>query len=91
MKSDADKLLKKNAALNQLDGVTVNSHVQREQGDWFVNTLMIEGYDVPFKYKRKKPYKNLKGAAVNLTYYAATDIVAGFEFEYMSVVRLRRS
>lgn len=91
MKSDADKLLKKNAALNHLDGVKVTSHVQREQDDWYINTLMIAGYDVPFKYKRKKPYRDLKGASVNLTYYADMDIVAGFEFEYMKVVRLRRS
>ena len=52
---------------------------------------MIEGCDVPFKYKRKKPYKDLKGQRVNLTYYAATEMVAGIEFEVMKVVRIKIS
>lgn len=91
VKSDIDKLLKKNEQLNHLDAVKVVSHVQRESGDWFKNTLMLEGYDVPFKYNRKKQYRSLKGASVNLTYYAQTEQVAGMEFEYMKVVRIRRS
>ena len=48
MKSDVNKLLKKNAQLNHLDAVEVISHVQRESGEWVINTLMLEGYDVPF-------------------------------------------
>ncbi len=91
MKSDVNKLLKKNEKLNQLDSVKVVSHVQRESGNWFVNTLMLEGYDVPFKYKRTKRYRNLTGSPVNLTYYPQTETVAGMEFETMKVVRLRRS
>lgn len=91
MKSDVSKLLKKNEQLNQLDAVKVVSHVQREVGDWFVNTLMLEGYDVPFKYKRTKKYRNLKGAPVNLTYYPQTENVGGLEFESMKVVRIRTS
>ena len=91
MKSDVKKLLKKNEQLNQLDAVKVLSHVQRESGDWFINTLMLDGYDVPFKYSRKKPYKNLQGAQVNLTYYPQTETVAGLEFETMKVVRIRRT
>lgn len=91
MKSDVKKLLKKNEQLNQLDSVKVASHVQREKGEWFVNTLMLEGYDVPFKYSRQKKYKNLQGASVNLTYYPKTENVAGMEFEYMKVIRIRRS
>ncbi len=91
MKSDVDKLIKKNAKLNQLDAIKVTSHVQRESGDWFINTLMLEGYNVAFKYNRKKPYRSLQGASVNLTYYATTETVAGLEFEYMKVVRIRRS
>lgn len=91
MKSDVKKLLKNNTQLNQLDGVKVISHVQREKGEWFVNTLMLEGYSVPFKYTRKKLYRNLKGAAVNLTYYPQTEQVAGMEFESMKVVRIRRT
>jgi len=91
MKSDVDKLLKKNGQLNQLDAVKVTSHVQRESGDWFNNTLMLQGYDVPFKYKRKKVYRNLEGASVNLTYYSESEQIAGMAFEYMKVVRIRRS
>lgn len=91
MKSDVKKLLKKNEQLNQLDSVKVTSHVQREKGEWFINTLMLEGYDVPFKYSRQQPYKNLQGASVNLTYYPKTENIAGMEFEYMKVIRIRRS
>jgi len=91
VKSEVKKLLKKNEQLNQLDAVKVLSHVQRESGDWYINTLMLEGYEVPFKYSRKKQYHNLQGAQVNLTYYPQTENVAGLEFETMKVVRLRRS
>ena len=91
MPSETKKLLSKNPKLNQLDSVKVNSHVQRESGEWFINTLMLEGYSVPFKYKRKKLYKDLKGAYVNLTYYPDTEQVAGMDFELMKVVRIRRS
>ncbi len=91
MKSDVSKLLKNNEQLNHLDSVKVTSHVQRESSDWIINTLMLEGYDVAFKYNRKKRYKNLEGASVNLTYYPKTEKVAGMEFEFMKVVRIRRS
>jgi hypothetical protein len=95
MKSDPDKLLKKNEQLNQLDLVKVISHVQREEGDeidgWVVNTLMLEGHDVPFKYSRKRKYRSLKGAPVNVTYYAQTEQIAGMDFEVMKVVRIRKS
>ncbi len=91
MKSEVDKLLKKNAQLNQLDAVKVTSHVQRESGEWYINTLMLEGYEVPFKYKRAKKYRNLKGTPVNLTFYRDTEDVAGMEFEIMKVVRIRKS
>ncbi|MFK7891194.1 MAG: hypothetical protein AB8B63_10305 [Granulosicoccus sp.] len=90
MKSDAEKLTKKHQQLNQLDGAKVVSHMQRETGEWILNTLMLEGYNVPFKYSRKKQYKNLQGARVNLTFYPLTEIVAGLEFEVMKVVRIRR-
>ena len=91
IKSDVNSLLKKNDQLNQLDAVKVCSHVQRESGDWYINSLMLEGYDTPFKYNRKKKYKSLKGTSVNLTYYPQTELVAGIEFEFMKVVRIRRS
>lgn len=91
VKSVPEKLLKKHKELIQSDGVKVSSHVQRKVDDWFLNTLMIEGYDVPFKYKRNKIYKDLKGQRVNLTYYPDKEIVAEMEFEVMRVVRIKRS
>ena len=91
MKSDAAKLLKKHDRLNQLDMAKVVSHVQREKDDWVLNTIMLEGYDVPFQYRRKKSYKSLEGARVNLTYYAETKTIAGIIIETMNVVRIRRA
>lgn len=91
MKSDPDELLKKNQQLIHSDNKKVVSHVQRKSADWILNTVMIEGCDVPFKYKRQQAYKNLAGARVNLTYYPTKEIVAGMEFETMKVVRIRIS
>lgn len=89
MKTDPEKLVKKHHKLVHSDMMKVTSHVQREAGEWILNTLMVEGCDVPFKYKRKKLYKNLKGQRVNLTYYPDVEIVAGLEFEIMNVVRIK--
>jgi hypothetical protein len=91
MKSQVEKLLKKNPRLIQSDMVKVTSHVQRQSGEWIINTVMIENCEVPFKYKRKKRYKDLTGATVNLTYYPQPELVAGLEFETMKVVRIRIS
>ncbi len=91
MKSDVDKLLDKHQELTHSDNVKVNSHVQRRDSDWIINTLMIEGHDVPFRYKRQKEYKNLQGQRVNLTYYPSSETVAGFEMEIMKVVRVKIS
>lgn len=91
MKSDPDKLIKKHGELIHSEMCKVSSHVQREAGEWFLNTVMIEGYDVAFKYKRKKQYRNLTGQRVNLTYYPATEKVAGMDFEIMNVVRIKVS
>ena len=68
----------------------VISHVQREQDNWILHTLVIEGCDVPFKFKRKGNYKSLKGARVNMTYYPQQETVAGMSFEMMKVVRIKR-
>ena len=89
MHSEPEKLVKKHQQLVHSDHLTVTSHVQRDEGDWIVNTLMIEGCEAPFRYKRKKAYKNIKGQRVNLTYYPITETVAGLEFEVMNVVRIR--
>jgi hypothetical protein len=87
----ASELLKRHQQLTQSDAMKVSSHVQRESGEWIINTLMIEGYSVPFKYKRKKRYKNLAGQQVNISYYPAIEVVADMEIEIMRVVRIKRS
>lgn len=84
-----NKLLKTHHQLTHSEMVKVVSHVQRDNKEWVLNTVMIEGCDVPFKYKRKKLYKNLQGHRVNLTYYPVNEIVAGIEFETMKVVRIK--
>lgn len=89
MQSEPEKLLKQHAKLVHSDMLKVTSHVQREEGEWIINTLLVEGYDVPFNYKRKKQYKNLTGQRVNLTYYPSARLVAGIEFEVMNVVRIK--
>ena len=91
MKSDPEQLTQKHKALTHTDMLKVTSHVQREDGEWIINTVMVEGYDVPFKYKRRKQYRNLQGQRVNMTYYPATENVAGMEFEVMNVVRIKAS
>ncbi|MBQ4828789.1 hypothetical protein J8L84_05845 [Alteromonas sp. MMG017] len=91
MKSETDKLISKHGQLNQSDNMKVVSHVQREENDWIRHTVMLEGIDVPFIYRRKKQYQSLKGARVNITYYRQVEEVAGIEFETMKVVRIKRS
>ena len=89
MKSQTDKLLQKHKQLTHTEMAMVTSHVQRAQDDWILNTVMIEECDIPFKYKRKKQYKNLKGRRVNLTYYPDKVSVAGMELDIMKVVRIK--
>lgn len=91
MKSDPDKLLKKNQQLNHMDDKKVVSHSQRDDGDWVLHSIMLEGYDVPFKFRRQGKYQSLNGARVNVTYYPLLEKVAGIEFEVMRVVRIKRS
>lgn len=88
---EPEKLIKKHEQLIHSEVMKVNSHVQREKEGWFLNTLMIDDCDVPFKYKRKKKYKNLQGQRVNLTYYASSENIAGMDMEIMSVVRIKVS
>lgn len=83
------RLLSTHHKLIHSDNMKVVSHVQRDTKEWIVNTLMIEGYDVRFKYKRKKQYKNITGQRVNLTYYPSMESVAGIEMEVMKVVRIK--
>jgi hypothetical protein len=90
-RAPVDKLLSDHQSLTHTENMKVVSHVQREEDDWLVNTLMLEGIDVSFQFKRKKAYKNLKGSRVNLTYYPVMREVAGMQFETMKVVRIRVS
>lgn len=90
-KKAVQRLLEKHPQLVHSENVKVTSHVQRENDEWIENTVMIEDQAVPFKYRRRKKYKTLAGARVNMTYYPNTMLVAGMEFEVMNVVRIKRS
>ncbi len=85
----AKQLIGQHKKLVHTDNIKVVSHVQRESDDWFVNTLMLDKVDVPFKYKRKKLYKSLKGKQVNITYYPDNETIAGFDIEVMKIVRVK--
>lgn len=89
--NSAKNLLNKHPGLVHSEEKKVTSHIQRQDNDWILNTLMIEGFDTPFRFKRKKAYQNLKGAQVNLTYYPSIENLAGIEFEIMNVVRIRKA
>lgn len=92
-KSPVKKLLESHKELVHSEMMKVTSHVQREDKDkiWLINTVTVEGYDVPFRFRRKKQYRNLKGASVNMTYYPVVERVGGFDIEMMNVVRIKRS
>lgn len=90
MQSDPKKLLEKNKKLIHSEMLKVVSHVQRDDGDWVLHTVMVEDCDAPFKFKRKGNYQSLKGARVNMTYYIEQETVAGMAFEIMKVVRIKR-
>ncbi len=90
MQSDPRKLVSKNKNLTHSELLKVVSHVQREEGEWILHSLMVEGCDVPFKFKRKGNYQSLKGARVNMTYYSEQKSVAGINFEVMKVVRIKK-
>ena len=92
MQTDPKNLTTKHEKLTHSEELKVLSHSQREKDEWFINSIMIEGCDVPFKYKRNKKYKQLlKGQNLNLTYYPEKEMIAGLEFEFMKVVRIKRS
>jgi len=91
MKKDSDKLVNKHHQLTHTENISVVSHVQREEGEWFINTIMLDGVSSPFKYKRKQLYKSLNKQKVNITYYPSVEDVAGFEIEIMNIVRIKVS
>lgn len=71
------------------DVMEVKSHVQRFNGECMLNTIMVNGYDCPFQYRREFKYKNLEGKQVDLSYYPAVETIAGLEMEIMKVVHLK--
>ncbi len=89
MESSPEKLLSAHRELTHSTMQKVVSHVQREEGEWFINTLMIEGCGVPFRYRRRERYRSLQGQRVNLTYYRSSETVAGMVMEVMKVVRVK--
>ena len=93
MKSPVKKLLETHKELIHMEMQKVASHVQRNEknSEWIINTITLDGYDVPFRFKRKTEYRNLKGARVNLTYYRTVESVGGFDMEVMNVVRIKKS
>ena len=90
MKSQLDKMLTTHDKLVHSEGVKIISRTQRDVEEWVQHTVMIEGCDAPFKFRRPKKFKCLKGNRVNMTYYPETEKVAGFEIEVMKVVRIKR-
>ncbi|WP_394201737.1 hypothetical protein [Shewanella waksmanii] len=90
MKHVVDQMLDKHKQLVHSEGVKILSHTQRDVDDWVQHTVMIEGCDAPFKFKRTKRFRSLQGQKVNMTYYPETENVAGFDFEIMKVVRIKR-
>lgn len=90
-RNDVDKMLSNHEKLNQTDRLKVKSHRQRYDGEWFINTIMVDGVEAPFRYKRKQEYKSLEGNYVNVTYYSTMEKVAGIEMQVMNVVRIRKS
>ncbi|WP_398353652.1 hypothetical protein [Shewanella pealeana] len=91
VKSTVDKMLVKHDKLVHSEGVKVCSHTQRVKDEWVQHTVMIDDCQTPFTFRRTKKYKSLNGARVNITYYADTQGVAGFEMDIFKVVRIKRS
>lgn len=85
------KLLSEHSALTHSSMQKVSSHVQRREGDWVLNTVLIEGQEIPFKYKRRRVYKSLRGARVDIIYYPDTESIAGMDFPFMRVIKINLS
>ena len=89
MNSPVKIMLQKHNELVHCELMQVTSHVQRFNGECMINTLMMDGYDCPFKYCRKYKYRNLKGKRVDLSYYPSIEIIADFEVAIMKVVQIK--
>ncbi|MCL1123761.1 hypothetical protein [Shewanella surugensis] len=86
-----DKMLKKHDRLVHSEAMKIISHTQREKEEWVLHTLMAEGCETPFKFRRTQKYKSLAGARVNITYYSETEQLAGFEIDIFKIVRIKRA
>ncbi|WP_299496754.1 hypothetical protein [uncultured Shewanella sp.] len=91
MSKKLDKMLKKHDKLIHSQDMKIMSHTQREKEEWVQHTLMAEGCETPFKFRRTQQYKSLTGARVNLTYYSDVEQVAGFDIDIFKIVRIKRS
>ncbi len=89
MKDSAEITLQQDNHLVQCQLMQVNSHVQRFNGECILNTLMVDGYDCPFKYCRQYKYQSLTGKQVDLAYYPTVEVIAGLEVDIMKVVRVK--
>ena len=89
MKPSVETMLQKPKQLVHCELMQVNSHVQRFNGECMLNTLMMDGYDYPFKYCRDLKYQNLEGKQVELSYYPTIELIAGFEVDIMKVVQIK--
>ena len=78
MQSDPKKLVEKNKNLTHSELLKVTSHVQREQGDWILHTLLVEGCDVPFKFKRKGKYLSINNSAASDRVSKQSELAARF-------------
>jgi len=83
------KIIKKHKQLVHSDMLKVTSRVQRNEADWILNTIMVEGYDASFRYKCRQTYKSIMGLRVNLTYNPSSETVGDVEFEIMNAVRIK--
>ncbi|MFT6987667.1 MAG: hypothetical protein ACJAT7_003525 [Psychromonas sp.] len=89
MNSPVKSILQKHNQLIHCELMQVASHVQRFNGECMLNTLMMDGFDCPFKYCRKSKYRNLKGKQVDISYYPTIEVIADFEVEIMKVVQIK--
>ncbi|MDX1451277.1 MAG: hypothetical protein R3183_01885 [Oleiphilaceae bacterium] len=91
VKTTLKALHAKHPELLEAQNQKVLRHTQRREGEWVIHTLMIEGVDAPFQFRRPKELRPLEGCRVNLSYYIDSQKLAGEDFEVMKVVRVRRS
>jgi len=88
---DVKKQTKDDPQLIHLEGARVVSHRQLKKNDSVLNTLVLEGHDVPFQFRRKTAFRSLLGARVNLSYYPESRTAGDKTFKTMRIVKIRRA